>query len=289
MLGPGQVNNSTPVPGDVPGERRVTSRPDLSILYPVFDEAGNVATLLEQTRRQAPRATASYEVIVVDDGSRDGSAEAVERLGDPAVRVVRHPENRGYGAALRTGLRAARGRLIFFTDADLQFDLAELPSLLAHAEHHDIVAGYRAPRRDPWPRRVLAFGWGAIVRTVFGLRVRDIDCAFKLFRREVIDAIEIESIGAFVNTEILLRAERAGFRIHQVPVSHRPRRHGRQSGARPRVILRALLELVRFHRELRRDPRPGRPSDLPPGRRALDAAEEVRARAAAPPAGPAGA
>jgi len=244
---------------ELPELRRVNESPELSILYPVFDEAANVATLLDETRRWAPRVARSFEVIVVDDGSRDGSAEAVERAraGDPRIRVVRHERNRGYGAALRTGLRAARGRLIFFTDADLQFDLSELEGLLAHAESFDVVAGYRAPRRDPWPRRVLAFGWGTIVRAVFGLRVRDIDCAFKVFRREVIDAIPIASIGAFVNTEILLRAEQAGFHIHQVPVTHHPRRHGRQSGARPRVIGRALLELGRFWRELRREP--GRP------------------------------
>ena len=254
------------------------ARPELSIIYPVFDEARNMAPLLEQTQKWAPRIVSSFEVIVVDDGSSDGSAEAVERAraGDPQIRVVQHEQNQGYGAALRSGLRAARGRLIFFTDADLQFDLRELEGLLTHAERFDVVAGYRVRRQDPWPRRALAFGWGTIVRAVFGLRVRDIDCAFKLFRREVIDTIAIESIGAFVNTEILLRAERYGFRIHQVPVSHHPRRHGRQSGARPRVILRALLELARFRRELRRPPastggpvrnaRAGRPAPAPPVR-----------------------
>lgn len=231
-------------------------RPMLSIIYPMFDEAPNVAPLLAHTRELAPQLAESWEVVVVDDGSRDGSGEVVERArgGDARVRLVRHEANRGYGAALRTGLRAARGRLVFFSDADLQFDLAELSALLDHADAFDVVAGYRSPRRDPWLRRLLAFGWGTLVRLAFGLRVRDIDCAFKLFRREVIDAIDLQSIGAFVNTEILLRARQAGFRIHQVPVSHRPRRHGRQSGARPRVVLRALLELVRFRRELGRTP-----------------------------------
>jgi glycosyltransferase involved in cell wall biosynthesis len=258
----------------------VTTRPELSILYPVFDEAENLALLIEETLACAPRIVSSFEVIVVDDGSRDGSDAVLERASaaDPRIRVVRHARNQGYGAALRSGLRAARGRLIFFTDADLQFDLDELADLLAHADEFDVVAGYRAPRQDPWGRRVLALGWGALVRAVFGLRVRDIDCAFKLFRREVIDAIPIASVGAFVNTEILLRAQRAGFRIHQVPVSHRPRRHGRQSGARPRVILRALLEVARFRRELgrRAAPEPGSP---PP---ATAAAQPT------PPVGPAG-
>jgi len=238
--------------------RAGAARPALSLIFPVFDEAPNVGTALAQALALAPRITDSFEIVVVDDGSRDGSAAAVERVraGDPRVRLVQHPANRGYGAALHSGLRTARGRLVFFTDADLQFDLGELRHLLAHAGDFDIVAGYRAPRRDPWPRRVLAFGWATLVRAVFGLRVRDIDCAFKVFRREVIDAIEIGSLGAFVNTEILLRAERQGFRIHQVPVSHRPRRHGRQSGAHPRVVLRALWELVRFARELRRPASP---------------------------------
>jgi len=265
----------------------VTKRPDLSIVFPVFDEARNVAPLIEHALAWAPRVAQRFEVIVVDDGSRDGSAEAVEcaSAGDPRIRLVRHEQNRGYGAALRTGLREARGQRIFFTDADLQFDLSELEGLLTHTERFDVVAGYRARRRDPWPRRVLAFGWGTIVRAVLGLRVRDIDCAFKVFRCEVIDAIPIASIGAFVNTEILLRAERAGFRIHQVPVTHHPRRHGRQSGARPRVILRALLELGRFWRELRREP-VGSAHTARPRRLAGVEAEGVAGRpAAAPPGG----
>jgi hypothetical protein len=114
-----------------------------------------------------------------------------------------------------------------------------------------VVAGYRHPRRDPWHRRALAFGWGTIVRLLFDLPIRDIDCAFKVFRRHVLEAVPLASLGAFVNTELLVRARSAGFRIHQVPVTHRPRQHGRQSGARPRVILRALVELATLYRELR--------------------------------------
>jgi len=231
-------------------------RPELSLVFPVFDEAANIGPLLDASLRLAPKLARDFEIVVVDDGSRDGSAAivAARRSEDPRIRLVRHGSNRGYGAALRAGLREARGELIFFSDADLQFDLDELATLLAHARDFDIVAGYRKPRRDPWPRRFIACLWGANVRLLFDLRVRDIDCAFKVFRRHVIDAIPIASIGAFINTEILVRASNAGFRIHQVPVTHRRRRHGRQSGANPRVILRAIIELATLYRELRRVP-----------------------------------
>lgn len=225
----------------------------ISLVFPMFDEEANVGPLLASALELAPRLANDFEIIVVDDGSRDGSAAVVEaqRRLDPRVRLLRHPTNIGYGAALRSGLRASRGDLVFFTDADLQFDLREIENLLAHVHDFDIVAGYRAPRRDPWRRRGLAFGWGLLVRALFGLRVRDIDCAFKVFRRPVLDALPIASIGAFVNTELLLRARGKGFRVHEVPVTHHPRIAGRAKGASPRVVLRALLELATLFRELR--------------------------------------
>jgi len=234
------------------------ARPTLSLVFPVFDEEQNLGQLLEHSLRLAPRLTQDYEIVVVDDGSRDGSAAVVAAhcRVNPRIRLVRHASNRGYGAALRAGLREARGELVFFSDADLQFDLDEIATLLAHTREFDVVAGYRQARSDPWPRRLLAWAWGALVRSLFELQVRDIDCAFKVFRRHVLDAIPIASIGAFINTEILVRASKANYRIHQVPVSHRRRRHGRQTGARPRVILRALIELASLYRELRQPAAP---------------------------------
>jgi len=229
-------------------------RPDLSLVFPVFDEEDNLGPLLDASLRLAPKLARDFEIVLVDDGSRDRSAaiiEARQRL-DPRIRLVRHTSNRGYGAALRAGLREARGELVFFSDADLQFDLDELATLMAHARDFDIVAGYREPRRDPWPRLFIARVWGTLVRRLFDLPVRDIDCAFKIFRRHVLDEISIASIGAFINTEILVRASNANFRIHQVPVTHRRRNHGRQSGAKPRVILRAVMELTSLYAELRR-------------------------------------
>ncbi len=227
--------------------------PGLSLVFPVFDEEANIGSLLRTALEIGTRLDPNFEIVVVDDGSRDRSAEIIDTwcAANARVRVVRHPSNLGYGAALRSGLREARGELVFFSDADLQVDLAELEKLLEHADEFDIVAGYRSPRRDPWPRRIIARVWGLGVRVLFGLRVRDIDCAFKVFHRRVIESIEIASIGAFVNTEILARAASSGYRIHQVPVSHRRRRHGQQSGARPRVIVRAVVELFTLYRELR--------------------------------------
>jgi len=233
-------------------ERRPDDRPvpELSLVFPAFNEAANLPTLLESATKIGDQLGVDFEIVIVDDGSEDQSAVVLERWRqrDPRIRSVHHFTNRGYGAALRAGLREARGELVFFSDADLQFDLREIADLLAHADDEiDIVAGYRAPRRDPWLRRVIARVWGHLIRVLFDLPIRDIDCAFKVFRRDVVDAIPIESVGAFVNTEILVRARRAGFRIRQIPVSHRPRRSGRQSGAHPRVILRALVELVKLY------------------------------------------
>jgi len=231
-----------------------SSRPQLSLVFPVFDEVDSLAPLIDHAISIAGRLAPDFEIVLVDDGSRDGSGELIDWLceRDARIRSLRHESNKGYGAALRSGLRFARGDLVFFSDADLQFDLTELEKLLEHTGRFDVVAGFRSPRRDPWPRTVLAFGWGVLVRALFDLRVRDIDCAFKLFHRRVLEAMPISSLGAFVNTEILARAQAAGYRIHQVPVTHRRRRFGQQSGARPRVILRALRELGSLFRELRR-------------------------------------
>ncbi len=231
--------------------------PELSMVFPVFDEEMNIGRLLENALEIGGRLTRDFEVVVVDDGSRDGTASILDTLcaEETRVRVVRHASNGGYGAALRSGLREARGELIFFSDADLQFDLRELEQLLSHTQRFEIVAGYRAPRRDPLARVVIARVYGALVRALFGLRVRDIDCAFKVFRREVIEGIAMESVGAFINTEILVRARAAGHRIHQIPVTHSPRPGGRQSGARPRVILKAIAELTALYGELRRTQR----------------------------------
>ncbi len=224
-------------------------RPSLSLVLPARDEARNIGAALERARLVLGRLCKEYEILVVDDGSRDATAAIAARF--PEARVLRHPSGRGYGAALRTGLAASRMEWIAFTDADLQFEIAELERLLAVADAADLVIGVRAPRRDPWRRRLLGAVWNALVRSLLGLPVRDVNCAFKLLRREAVAKLPLHSAGAAINAELLARAVARGLRVREVPVSHFPRRAGRPSGARPAVIARALVELVRLWRELR--------------------------------------
>jgi glycosyltransferase involved in cell wall biosynthesis len=193
------------------------------------------------------------EIIVVNDGSSDTTASIIDEMAAQSNDVVpvHHKVNRGYGAALRSGIYKANKELIFFTDSDLQFDLEEIRHLQEWIDKYDIVAGYRARRADPIHRRFNAWGWNVLVRLILGLKVKDIDCAFKLFRREVLQSIRLETVGAMINTEILTMAQRNGAKIKEVPVSHYPRLAGEQTGANLRVILKALRELFVMREKLR--------------------------------------
>jgi len=228
------------------------NRPALSVFFPACNEEANIAALLSSARSVLREVAGEYEIIVVDDGSRDRTAEIVRQAAtrDGRVRLVRHSVNRGYGRALITGFAACRLPWVFFSDADNQFDLGELRLLLARREEADLVLGYRRHRQDPLVRKLNALGWCRLVRLVLGLRVRDVNCAFKLIRREVFDRVSLEASGAVISAELLTKAQRAGFRFVEVPVSHFPRTAGQPSGADPRVIARAFGELARLRRTL---------------------------------------
>jgi glycosyltransferase involved in cell wall biosynthesis len=228
----------------------------LSVVFPAFNEQANIGTTIETARQVLPRVAQAWEIIVVNDGSRDGTADVCNALAGkyPEVRAIHHPQNLGYGAALKSGVLASKYELIFFSDSDGQFDLTEISDLIHWTDEFDIVAGFRAQRRDPFYRRLNAWGWNVLVRILLGLRVRDIDCAFKVFRRAVFERIQIRSVGAMVNTEILAQAIRLGMSIKEVKVSHYSRRHGIQTGANIRVVLKAFRELVRLWRMLRWTP-----------------------------------
>jgi glycosyltransferase involved in cell wall biosynthesis len=224
----------------------------LSIVLPAHNEEPNIEAAIAEATVAAERLVASHEIVVVNDGSTDQTATLVRRMAevDPRIRLVEHHGNRGYGEALRSGFLASRLDFIFFTDADLQFDMAELVLLLRYAGLVDVVAGYRMNRQDTLTRRINARAWNWLVRVLFYVPVRDIDCAFKLFERRVLREVDIESVGAMVNTELMVKLGRSGASVVEVGVHHRPRRAGEARGASPRVIATALREIMRMRRRL---------------------------------------
>src|SRR2546421_10949166 len=232
---------------------RAAGSADVSAVMPAFNEEANLEQSVGRVAPALPGQTRSFEIIVVDDGSRDGTAALLERLQGThsQLRVVRHAANRGYGAAVRSGFDAARLSWVFLIDADNQFDPAEIGLLLAHAPEADIVAGYRRHRSDPLRRRLNALAFFTLVRLLFGRLGRDVNCAFKLIRRDLLRQLDLQSSGALINTELLVKARRFEARIVEVPVEHFPRESGRQTGANPRAVLRGFAELIAFRRGLR--------------------------------------
>ena len=227
----------------------------LSVFFPCYNEEGTVETLTKDAVKVASAITSDFEVIIINDGSSDSTAEIAERLAEemPQVRLVNHEVNSGYGAALQTGFRAATKEYIFYTDGDCQFDIKELPKLLPLADKYDIVSGYRINRQEGPLRKLNAFCWGTLVCILFNMKVRDIDCAFKLYKREIFDNIEMRSTGALIDSEILARATRKGYSIGQIGVKHYPRLTGVSTGAKISVIVRAFKELFRLRREIMKE------------------------------------
>jgi glycosyltransferase involved in cell wall biosynthesis len=233
----------------VPAASPVVCLPgSFSLVLPAYNEEANVAVVVSDALAIVPRFSDDFEIIVVDDGSRDRTAEIVSQLAtvNPRVRLLRHGRNRGYGAALATGFRATRGDFVMFMDADRQFDIRDLRLLTPFAKEYDIVAGFRMERRDPLHRRVFAELFNVTVRMLFGVHLRDIDCAFKLFRGDLLRSIELTAPGALVNTELQAKARRQGARLEQVGVHHYPRVAGEATGGSPRVILRAMGETLKL-------------------------------------------
>ncbi|HWC77007.1 MAG TPA: glycosyltransferase family 2 protein, partial [Blastocatellia bacterium] len=229
-----------------------------SAVLPAFNEEENIETA---TRRMVEVLKSlnlrEWEVIIVDDGSVDRTGEIADRLASEdsnRIRVFHHSPNLGYAEALKTGFTNGRGKLLFYTDSDNQFDVKELVHLLPLIENADIVNGFRIYRFDPLTRLVLSWGFNLLVRIIFRIKVRDIDCAFKLFRREVFDKVEIESKKFFVDAEVLAKARYHGFRMAEIGVRHYPRVAGR-STIRPSHILSTLAELARIWVNIHSKPR----------------------------------
>lgn len=227
--------------------------PELSIFFPCYNEEANVERVARAAVEAASRFAEKFEIILVNDGSKDRTGEIAESLAkaDARIRAVHNNPNLGYGGAVARGLRESRYSWIFFTDGDGQFDLNEMDKLINLLDRCDLAVGYRIKRADSFIRRSNAFFWGVLVRALFGLKVRDIDCAFKLLPKSLIDKIELRSQGALISTELLARAKYQGLRIAEVGVNHYPRVAGQQTGANIRVILRAFAELIRLRKHIR--------------------------------------
>jgi len=233
---------------------RLAPSVEISAVMPAYNEEANLEESVSRMARALEANTRGFEIIVVDDGSQDGTASLLERLktAHPNLRVIRHPVNRGYGAAVRSGFDAARFGWIFMMDADNQFDPTEIELLLSRAADADIVAGYRKLRRDPLLRRLNAWAFFTMVRLLFGRLVRDVNCAFKLIRRDLVTRMALHSEGALINTEMLVLARQLQARVVEVPVHHYPRTAGKQTGANVAVVVRAFAELLAFRAEMRK-------------------------------------
>lgn len=238
----------TGVPGEAPDRLQA-----LSLFYPMFNEEENIGRAVETALAVLPRFTEVFEIILVNDGSRDGTGQLADELAarDPRIRVVHHAVNQGYGAALQSGIRASRYPWIFYTDGDNQFDLGEIGLLLPLRRGHQIVTGFRIDRKDPANRKLNAWIFNQAVALLFGIRCRDVDCAFKLYDASIFRHMPLISRGALIDVEIFARARKRGARIAEIGVHHYPRTAGKQTGANLSVIARAFRELLQLWRDLR--------------------------------------
>jgi glycosyltransferase involved in cell wall biosynthesis len=223
----------------------------LSVFFPAFNDAPSLPDLIARTFETLEANVEDFEVIVVNDGSHDATAEVLARLQKQygeRMRVITHPENRGYGGALRSGFAAARKEFVFYTDGDGQYDPAELPCLIARLTPDvGLVNGYKLERHDPWHRVWIGRVYNAFARTLFRIRIRDIDCDFRLIRRELLDRIRLNSTSGTICVELVRKLELSGWRIVEVGVRHYPRRHGRSQFFRIRSLLKTLYQLIRLY------------------------------------------
>ncbi|MDP8299421.1 MAG: glycosyltransferase family 2 protein [Candidatus Tantalella remota] len=226
---------------------------ELSVFFPAYNEEDNIAESVENALKIMPEFVDDLEVIVVNDGSSDRTKDIAEGLAAKYdnVSVVTHPENRGYGGALKSGFAAARYDHVFFSDGDGQFDLNEIERLMPLAPDCDIVAGFRIKRNDPIHRVINGKAYNILVRILFGLKIRDIDCAFKIIKKDVINAVDLKSESQFLSAEFLIKAKKKGFTIGQVGVHHFPRAKGAQTGNNPLVVIKSFRELFKLWKELR--------------------------------------
>lgn len=230
----------------VPNNQKIR---ELSVFFPAFNEEKNISSTVEKARVVLEDLKTTYEILIINDGSTDNTASIADDLAKKYSKVkVIHQKNGGYGMALRSGFENANYDWIVYTDGDGQFDFAEVIKFLKITDSNDLIIGFRIKRRDPFVRLVLAKGWAILLLIFFGLRLRDVDCGFKMVKKEVIKKISpLESTrGGMINAELAIKASKNGFKIAQVGVNHYPRLYGKPTGAGMKVIINSFLELLKL-------------------------------------------
>jgi glycosyltransferase involved in cell wall biosynthesis len=220
----------------------------ISLILPAHNEEENIKEVVESCLSYLPSRFRDFEIIVVDDGSEDKTCEIAKEISerDNRVRIIRHKKNRGYGSALRTGFEEAKKDLIFFMDSDRQFTITEMENFIKYIGKYDIIAGFRIKRKDSFLRYIVGRLFTIIGNTLFGVNLKDIDCAFKMFERKVIDEIDLISPGLLLNTEIIAKARRNKRSIVEIGVEHLPRLYGKQSVFNPKVVFQVLGEIIKL-------------------------------------------
>ncbi len=223
----------------------------MSLVFPAYNEEDSLERLVAEADAAAKKLLKDYEIVVVDDGSVDRTPQVLEKLKEkyPSLVVYTHSPNKGYTAALRTGFTNAKKELIFYSDADNQFKMDEIELLLPLVEENDIVVGYRKDRQDPWLRIFVSRCFNIMSHRIFKFPVRDVDCAFKIFKREVFDKIKINSEHFLVDTEIMAKAVVFGFKVAEVGVTHLPREAG-ETTVKPTDVIRTIQGMIKLHKEL---------------------------------------
>ena len=230
-----------------------TATGGLSIFFPAYNDAGTIPSMVLTAMIAARRITDDFEVIVVNDGSQDGTSEILDELSTmcPALRVVTHPHNRGYGAALRTGFASATKSWVFYTDGDAQYDPRELGDLWTHlGPGVDLVNGYKTSRSDPLHRIIIGRLYHHTVKWLFGLKIRDVDCDFRLMRRAIFDRVRLEKNSGVICLELMKKVQDAGFCVVEAPVHHYHRACGKSQFFNVRRIARTILDILKLWRSL---------------------------------------
>jgi glycosyltransferase involved in cell wall biosynthesis len=228
---------------------KVKALESLTVFFPVYNEEDNIPLLIDSASKNIPNFAKDYELIIINDGSTDRSQEIAKQLiaGKKHWRLISHSKNLGYGEVLKTGIKEAKKKWLFFTDGDMQFDIKELVNFLPHTNEFQAIIGYRHKRAEGFPRSLNARLFKIYIDLLFRLHVKDIDCAFKLIKTDLLKNLDLNSGSAFTSSEILYRLKKKKVHFKELPVSHYPRRYGEATGANLRVIVKACYEALQVY------------------------------------------